>query len=137
MKTCPNSDPNFDAILTRFFKNDSPQFREKLFYYVCIWVRLALFSLILYFKDKWWIPIIVGGFSLFAIFSLSRNFIFNGVGGGNQWWSKTFQLIMAILVLLACTLVYFKKISNTCIIPILLFISLLGGLFQSIFIKFC
>lgn len=129
---CTNGDPNFNKLLIRMFGKNDPEFRNKLFWGVCIWVRLILFGLVLYFiTQEWsskWVPYIVGIFSLFAIYSLSSNFI---KGENSQWWSKKFDLLIAVLVLISCIIFAFTH-KYRCAIPILLFISLFGGIIQNI-----
>ena len=74
--------------------------------------------------------IIVGLLALFAVYKLSSDL---NDGNNNQWWSKRFDLAIAISVLLACIITYFVKSDWLyCMIPILLFVSLIGGLIQNL-----
>ena len=48
MSECPNSDPNFDKIMSRWFditSKDYPSNRKKVYYLICIWVRYILRTL--------------------------------------------------------------------------------------------
>jgi hypothetical protein len=136
---CPNSDPNFDKMLGVFFNINSPNYvnvRMALFYFVCIWVRYALYSFIYYNRNHFLVPIIVGIAASFSIFNLTSTLIKQPDTYYRPWWSKNFQLINAIILLVICILVYNKSI-NSIYIPLILFISLFGGIIQSLFTKFC
>lgn len=136
---CPNSDPNFDKMLGKYFDTSSPNYvnvRKTLYYLVCIWVRYALYSGIYYYREHYLIPIIIGIASSFSVFNLTNVFINQPEVYFRTWWSKTFQLINAIILLPICIMVYNKKL-NSIYIPLILFISLFGGILQSLFIKFC
>jgi hypothetical protein len=75
-------------------------------------------------------PYIIGILSVFTILNLKDDI------PGRQWWSKRFDLTIALLLLISCALVIAGKI-NPVVIPLLLYSSLLGGILQSFFIKFC
>jgi hypothetical protein len=133
--TCPNSDPNFDKVLSKIVDStkDYPKKRKYLFYFICVIVRYLLYSYIYFNIDKTYIVIIAGLLSLFSMYNLYKN-----IGNTRQWWSKKFQLLISILVFISCIIVLFNLYQiNRKIIPILLFISLFGGFFQSLFIEFC
>ena len=133
MSECPNSDPDFDKVMGRWFdttSKDYPSNRKKVYYGVCIWVRLILFSLVFYYRKNKYMPYIVGILSLFTILYNKDDI------PGRQWWSKRFDLSIAVLLLISCVLVITDKI-NPVVMPLLLYSSLLGGILQSFFIKFC
>lgn len=144
MNKCPNSDTNFNKILDKLFGNHSPETRKKVFYLICIIVRLFLYSLIYIYKDYNWMPYILSIFSAFSIYHLYSD-ISQNVNNNQQWWSKKFELIISILVFISCITLIIQRLTNTSkdkqistsIPPILLFISLFTGLFQSFFVKFC
>jgi hypothetical protein len=144
MNKCPNSDTNFNKILDKLFGNHSPETRKKVFYLICIIVRLFLYSLIYIYKDYNWMPYVIGIFSAFSIYHLYSD-ISQNVNNNQQWWSKKFELIISILVFISCLTLIIQRLSNTSkdkqistsIAPILLFVSLFTGLFQSFFVKFC
>jgi hypothetical protein len=140
-----NSDPNFDKILSNFTNTSSknyPQVRKRLYYFVCIVVRLILYSLVLFYKDKLWMPYLILLVSLFSIYNLYNSIYSNTGKKQTQWWSKKFQLVISILLLLVsiCIILQnrlnFKFKINTVVIPLLLYISLFGGILQSLFITF-
>ena len=135
MSECPNSDPDFDKIMSKWFditSNDYPSTRKKVYYGVCIWVRLILFSLVFYYREYKYMPYILGVFSIFSIIHYKDNI----KTAGRQWWSKRFDLTIAILLLISSVLVIRGKIDPV-FMPVILYTSLLGGVIQSFLIKFC
>jgi len=135
MSECPNSDPGFDKIMSIWFditSNDYPSNRKKVYYGVCIWVRLILFSLVFYYREYKYMPYILGVFSIFSIIHYKDNI----KTAGRQWWSKRFDLTIAILLLISSVLVIRGKIDPV-FMPVILYTSLLGGVIQSFLIKFC
>ena len=133
---CPNSDPNFDKVLIKLFGSSSPEIRKKVYYFICIIVRLFLFSLVYVYKDHPSVPYIVGLASLVSVFNLYPSMSKDVYATQEQWWSKRFQFVVGLLLLVCSILLIFKKITSI-ILPILLFISLFGGIFQSMFVTFC
>ncbi len=135
MSECPNSDPNFDKVMARWFditSKDYPSNRKKVYYGVCIWVRLILFTIIFYYRKHKYTPYILAGFSLLSIYHYSGNI----KNPGRQWWSKRFDLAIAVCLLISTVLVIMKKI-DPIVMPLILYTSLFGGILQSFFIKFC
>lgn len=124
--SCPNGDPDFNKVLERIVGDSSPSTRKSIYYFVCIWVRLVLYGAVWVLRDKWWIRPAVGLPSALAVWNLSGNL------EGNQWWSKKFQFVMAVLITLACLVK-----TDTRLVPALLFTSLAGGLFQSFGTTWC
>jgi hypothetical protein len=55
---------------------------------------------------------------------------------GNQWWSKNYQMIIAFLLLCTTTGFILNLIPNYWT-PLLLYLSLFGGFFQSFKAKWC
>lgn len=142
---CPNDDPNFTKILAKLFYNDdvskiTPQIRQDIFSCICVPLRIFLFFMIYLLRNQYWIYYITAIFSFMAIILLLQQKM-NKNNQEKQWWSKSFQLIMAILVFFFSLnmIINFKNLNNSYryIVPLLLFISLLGGVFQSLFIDFC
>jgi len=135
MSECPNSDPDFDKVMGRWFditSKDYPSNRKKVYYGVCIWVRLILFTLVFYYRKNKYMPYILALFSVSSIMHYKEVLM----TPGKQWWSKRFDLSIAVLLLISCVLVILGKI-NPVVMPLLLYSSLLGGILQSFFIKFC
>jgi O-antigen/teichoic acid export membrane protein len=125
-------DPQFDKLLLLLgliSPNSMESDKKFLFYYVCIVVRFIIYSLTLIFYDYKYLPYIILFASLLSAINLSSSLLqaFN-----DQWWSKKFQLAVAILLMIISVLLIFNVITNTYIIPIILYISLFVGILQSL-----
>ena len=135
MSECPNSDPDFDKVMSKFFDitaKDYPSKRKMVYYGICIWVRLALYTFIYYKRDYKYTPYIVGVLALGTIMNLQGSIS----NPGKQWWSKRFDLLISVLLLLSCVGVVNGKIDSV-YIPVLLYASLIGGLLQKLTVEFC
>ena len=132
MTNCPNGASDFNQVLLHLFGNSSPELRRNVFYGVCIPIRFLLYSLVFYYRDFYYMPIIVG---LFAFITAARllSSIFNP---GTQWWSKRWQFAISIILLLVCVGVYLQRIDNRAM-GIVLFVSLTVGIIESLMISFC
>ena len=132
--SCPNYSIN--GILYRKFGLSSPHSRSLLFYAVCVPLRFITYGAILYTmvsrpdsRFSEWVALAVFVFALVAAVRLG--FAVRSEGGDKQWWSKSFQFLIATLILVA----YIRRERLT--IPLLLFISLGGGIIQSLITPFC
>lgn len=103
-----------------------PILRTQLYYFVCILFRLAIYNIVFILRNEWYIPILVGLCSIVAILHLSSTAFQKNQ---KQWWSKKFQFIMSVLILIGCVATY-QKIIPTIIVPMLLYFSIIGGLYQ-------
>lgn len=119
-KICPNDDPGFSKLLHL----KTPEQRSNLFV-VCVITRTLLYSGVYIYRDRPWMPWIVGLLAIASIFQLTRP------TQNTQWWSKKFQLIMAILILTSAIAVKFGYVDSKSM-PALLFISLIGGVLQRV-----
>jgi hypothetical protein len=126
-KACPNSDPGFNKIIG----DRTPEERSKLFI-VCVIVRTLLYSGVYVYRDKPWMAPLVAVLALASMFHLYTS----DSPEGKQWWSKKFQLIMALLVLIAALLVKFNGLDSRSMAG-LLFVSLAGGILQKSQVNFC
>ena len=113
---CPNT--------SGIFHDFSPQVRQRLFYFVCVPTRLTIAYLVA--QDSTWIPYVV----LFASATIVKLLYDILYGANQQWWSKELQFIMACAIV-AC---YFIKQID--MIPQIMLVSVLLGVFQS-FQGFC
>jgi hypothetical protein len=120
--TCPNSDPGFNKIIG---ENRTPEERSMLFI-VCVLTRGLLYSGVYVYRDKPWMRWLVSILALFSVYQLTRPTL------NRQWWSKKFQLVMAILILISAI-----AIQDTKAMPTLLFISLIGGILERIHVTLC
>jgi hypothetical protein len=132
MTTCPNSDASFNKILVSLIGNSQPDTRKKIFYFMCIPIRFILYSLVFYYRDLSLLPIVIGIIAFITSIRLSESIIEKG----NQWWSKRWQLFISIILVFVCIGVYFNKIDSRSM-GLVLFISLLGGFIESLFVDFC
>jgi len=121
LAACPNSDPNFNKIIG----DRTPSERSAL-YVLCVLVRFTLYSGVYVYRDEPWMRWVVALLSVLSVFQLTKP------TQNCQWWSKKFQLVMAVLVLLSAAFV-----KNTKAMPTLLFISLLGGVLQRLHVTMC
>lgn len=129
---CPNSDLDFDKILVSLVGDSKPETRRKIFYSVCIIVRFLLYLAIYYYRDLSLMPILVGLISLATAIRLLPSI----KEPGNQWWSKRWQLFISVILVIVCVGIYFKRLDSS-FMGIVLFVSLLVGIIESFFIKFC
>ena len=140
MNTCPNNNKIFDNFLFNSglidnTLNDTEKAyqRRRVYYTICITLRLFLAGLLLQLKDKKWLPYITAIISLYALISLG---FFRKQD--NQWWSNNFQLLIAILMFIASILLIFNvNIIPTYSLSLIFFISIFGGIFQSLLIQSC
>lgn len=123
--SCPNSDPGFNKIIG----NRTPEERSKLFI-VCVVVRALLYSGVYVYRDEEWMTPLVGVLAMASIYQLSKP------TENKQWWSKKFQLVMAVLVLASAIAVKFFGLDSRSM-SLLLFTSLVGGIFQRTQITMC
>lgn len=133
--SCPNSDPNFDNILKNFTDINAPtypDYRRNIYYGLCIWIRLFLYTMIYVYRREKWMPYLVGIFSIFSILNLKSSL----ETPGSQWWSKRFDLFISVILLFTCAGVIQEKIDPV-YMSVLLYLSLFGGITQSLFVKFC
>jgi len=134
--SCPNNDPRFDAFLFKsgLIDPESPDTayqRRRVYYTICIMLRLLLAGLVFQLKDHEYIPFIVGLAAILTIVNL-----YPRINSTRQWWSIKYQFFISLILLLSCVLVYFKKIRSD-IIAFILYASVIGGVALSFFVKSC
>ena len=128
---CPNDDQNFTLLLNKLFKKQvTPEDRKKLFYLVCIPLRLLLIILLFIYSSNQYVQYLFVFLSLFACYNLYTSTV------TTQWWSKKYQLLMSVLMVVCGSLVIYGKLPPK-ILAVLFCISWLGGLLQSLTINFC
>ena len=108
--TCPNSNKIFDNFLfgSGLINNDlSPSEkayeRRRVYYTICVTLRLFIAGLLLQLRDKVWVPYVVAIASLIASINLA---FFRKQD--DQWWSNNFSLAMNLLLFIASVLIIFK-----------------------------
>jgi hypothetical protein len=105
--------------------------RRRLVYYcICIVVRAVLIVTVYHWRNSVFVQAVVLVAAIMSIVNLwNRN-------RGTQWWSKKFQLMMSVIIVLLVILVYLGKVKS-CFIPAAMLVSLLGGILQSLVVGFC
>lgn len=138
--SCPNNNKVFDGFLfdsglidKNLNSTQKAYERRRVYYTICVMLRLALAGLLLQLKDKVWIPYIVAIASLYSTINL---LFFRKQD--SQWWSNKFQITMSILLVIAAILCIFKINGfPTYSMSLLFFISIFGGVFQSLLNPSC
>ena len=119
----------FNNILKNIGISDDPKTRRITYYSVCIATRIALYSYIALNCHRKWVVFLCFILGIFAAINLYQNL------DGEQWWSRKFQFLISILLVLATAIILLTGNNKyNIIIPIILFSSLLGGVFQDIFL---
>lgn len=139
MSKCPNNNKDFDNFLFKsgliddnLSSEDKAYQRRRVYYTICITLRLLLAGLILQLKDKAWVPYVFAFFSGYSVY----NYTFNRKEY-NQWWSNKFQLAMAVIGFIVSILIIFKVGIPTYTMALVFFISIFGGVFQSLLVPSC
>lgn len=132
--SCPDYNPNtsFHQLLFRLSPKTTnrPQQRKQFYYLVCFFFRFSLYNLVFLFRKEKWIHWVVAFFACLSFFQLSiptKN---------TQWWSKTFQWYISMALIIS-SLGFILNILPNWATPLVLYISLFGGLLQSLQAKFC
>lgn len=102
---------------------------DQFYFLVCVPFRFALYSVVYLLRNHPSMPWVVGLAGLVSCVHLLRQPFDIG-----QWWSRRFQLVLSILVVMSCVLVVAKKVP-TWVVPVLLYLSVAGGLFQKWMVK--
>ena len=136
---CPNNNKIFDKMLfesglidDNLSDVDKAYQRRRVYYTICIMIRLTIAGLVLQLKDKEFMPYVIGIISIYPIISLGFYRTED-----NQWWSNKFQLAISIALFISCLLIILKTQIPTYIPSLILFISVFGGVFQSLLIPSC
>jgi CDP-diglyceride synthetase len=138
MTICPNSNKKFDSFLSKIIDpklsaSENAYQRRRVYYTVCILIRLAIAGLLLQLKDKKWVPYVVAIISLYATINVG---IYSKED--NQWWSNKFQVAISSLMFIFSVLIILKvKQIPTWSLALLMFISVFGGVFQSLLKPSC
>ena len=128
---CPNYELNTNKFLETLGIKPTPMNRTRIFYTICIMVRLLIAGIVLQLKNKVWLPYVVFIISLITSYRLFKNL------RGNWWWSRSFHLIVSMLLVLISFLLIIKKLNNPELIAYLLYFDVLGGLIYSLGVTRC
>ena len=134
---CPNDDPYFTRMMYRMgllkrgmSAHELVEKRRLVYYSICIVVRAALIVTVYHWRNARFVQLLVLLGALVGVMNLSRRV------DGTQWWSKRFQLMMSIILVVVIVLVYFGRLKQW-VIPAAMLVSLLGGVLQSFVVGFC
>ena len=134
---CPNDDPYFTRTMYRMgllkrgmSARELVERRRLVFYFICIVVRATLIVAVYYWRNVVFVQAVVLVGALVGVFNLSSRI------DGTQWWSKKFQLMMSVIIVVLVILVYFGRVKSW-VIPAAMLASLLGGILQSFLVGFC
>ena len=127
---CTNDDPNFTKML-KTWVDPTPEVRQNLFYMVCIPARFILYYLVYLYRDYKYMPFIV---AMFGIMTMSH--LYPDLETGKQWWSKKWDFWLSFFLVLMCIGVGMGRIDSRMMAGVL-YLSLAGGIVQSLNTKFC
>ena len=134
---CPNDDPYFTRMMYRMgllkrgmSARELVERRRLVFYCICIVLRAAIIVTVYHWRNATFVQALVLAGALMGVMNLGSR------SGGTQWWSKKFQLVMSIIIMVVVVLVYFG-ILKSWVIPAAMLVSLLGGVLQSFVVGFC
>jgi len=134
---CPNDDPYFTRTMYRMgllqkgmSAREIVERRRLVYYCICIVVRAVLIVTVYHWRNAVFVQAVVLVAAIVSVVNLwSRN-------RGTQWWSKKFQLMMSVIIVLLVIFVYLGKVKSW-LIPAAMLVSLLGGILQSLVVGFC
>lgn len=134
---CPNDDPYFTRTMYRMgllqkgmSAREIVERRRLVYYCICIVVRAVLIVTVYHWRNAVFVQAVVLVAAIVSVVNLwSRN-------RGTQWWSKKFQLMMSVIIVLLVIFVYLGKVKSW-LIPAAMLVSLLGGILQSFVVGFC
>jgi hypothetical protein len=136
-RVCPNDDPSFTKMLYKMGmlqKNMSPKevvaMRMRIYYCICIIIRAALIVAVYHWRNVTITRVLVFVGAMLGVINLGTRM------NGTQWWSKKFQFIMSIVIVLTVIFTHFKKIDSRSM-SVAMLLSLIGGLMQSFVVGFC
>ena len=136
-RVCPNDDPVFTKLFYKIGmlqKNMSPMevvsMRMRVYYCICIIVRAALIVAIYHWRNSNVMRVLVFVGAMIGVINLGTRM------NGNQWWSKKFQFVMAVIIVGLVILTQLKMVDSRSMAAAML-VSLVGGVAQSFVVGFC
>ena len=137
-RVCPNDDPVFTKLFYKIGmlqKNMSPtevvSMRMQVYYCVCIIIRAAIVVAIYHWRNSIVMRVLVFIGAMIGVINLGSR-----MNSGTQWWSKKFQFVMSIIIVLTVIFTHFKMLDSRAM-SIAMLVSLLGGVAQSFVVGFC
>lgn len=132
MKACPNGNPDFYDMFDSIVGNHTPETRRRLYYGVCIPLRLSIFFLMMAFHRNKVLLTIVAILALIELFRKGSRWN----EPSRQWWSVRFQTVMAASIFIAASGALFGKIDSVWL-PRLWLLSIFGGVAQNMWTPIC
>ena len=136
-RVCPNDDPVFTTLFYKIGilqKSMSPKevvaMRMQVYYCVCIIVRAAIVVAIYHWRNSNVVRVLVFVGAIIGMVNLGSRMT------GTQWWSKKFQFVMSIIIVLTVIFTHFKMVDSRAM-SIAMLVSLIGGVVQSFVVGFC
>jgi hypothetical protein len=136
-RVCPNDDPVFTKLFYKIGmlqKNMSPMevvsMRMQVYYCVCIIVRAAIVVAIYHWRNSNVMRVLVFIGAMIGVVNLGSRM------NGTQWWSKKFQFVMSIIIVLTVIFTQLKMVDSRSM-SIAMLASLIGGVVQSFVVGFC
>ena len=136
-QVCPNDDPSFTSILYKMgmlshdmSPNEVVALRMRIYYCICIIIRAALIVAVYHWRNYSITRVLVFMGAMLGVINLGGRMI------GNQWWSKKFQFIMSIIIVVTVILTHFNIVDSRSMSAAML-VSLAGGVAQSFAVRFC
>lgn len=136
-RVCPNDDPVFTKLFYKIGmlqKSMSPMevvaMRMQVYYCVCIIVRAAIVVAIYHWRNSNVMRVLVFVGAIIGVVNLGSRMT------GTQWWSKKFQFVMSVIIVLTVIFTHFKMVDSRAM-SIAMLVSLIGGVAQSFVVGFC
>ena len=128
---CPNSELATNRALSDLGILPTPENRTRIFFTICIVLRLLLAGIVLHFKDNRFLPYLVLIIGLLTSYRLFNNLY------GPWWWKRIYHLIISISLSTIAFLIIIKKIKHTEWMAYLLYIDVVVGFIQSLGVTRC
>lgn len=132
MKDCPNGNPDFYDMFDSIVGNHTPETRRRLYYGVCIPIRLSIFFLLLVSHRNKILLAIVSILALIEFFRKGSRWN----EPSRQWWSVRLQTVMAAMIFVVCSGALFGKIDSVWL-PRLWLLSIFVGIAQNVRTPIC
>ena len=131
MTKCPNFEPVTNKTLKNMGIDPTPENRTRVFYTICIVLRLLIAGVVLQYKDNRYLPYILLILSLFTAYRLYNNLY------GQWWWKRIYHMITSLFLAIICLAIIFKKTNHMEWMAYVLYLDVFVGIVQSLGVKRC
>ena len=100
---CPNIDIDTFKFLKKLNIEPTIENRKRVYYTICIFIRLTLAGIIYYLRNKKYLPYIIILLCLLTIYRLFKNL------NGKFWWSRKFHVLICLLLIINSILIIKKN----------------------------